>query len=263
MAERLLQKGQGRLVHRQRTGDGREEEHEEPDGADQRPGCAHLRKHHRQRVEARGRTSRWRLPRSCRTGRGTRTTAVSVIRPPKPTSNTSFVADAVRRRQHDVVLLAQVRGVVDDHAEADREREEDLPGRGQPGLEAAERARSRRVPHVAEPVAARSGRASSGRACRASTRGSARSGRRPPSRASPSCRTLRCPSTARGRRATGSARRRGTRPPASRRRRVEQRAVARQARHVADRSRADAADWLAKSAPARVTSRLPVRKLQK
>ena len=53
--------------------------------------------------------------------------------------------------QHHVVLLLHVGRVVDDHAEADGEAEEDLPRGGEPRLRVRER-REVRVPHVAEPV---------------------------------------------------------------------------------------------------------------
>jgi hypothetical protein len=77
--------------------------------------------------------------------------AVRVMRPPKPTSKSSLVAEAVRPLRHDVVLLLQVGGVVDDDAEADREGEEDLAGGGEPGLRVRQRLEVR-IPHVAEAV---------------------------------------------------------------------------------------------------------------
>ena len=63
--------------------------------------------------------------------------AVIVMSPPKPTSKSSLVELAVKPGERDVVLLLQIRGVVQDHAEPDRQTEENLPGRGQPGFEIA------------------------------------------------------------------------------------------------------------------------------
>ena len=44
--ERLLQERDCRLIHRERTGDGREKEQEEPDRADGRSECTHLSEDH-------------------------------------------------------------------------------------------------------------------------------------------------------------------------------------------------------------------------
>ncbi len=92
----LLEEGERRLVHRDRAGDRGQEEHEEPGRADEVAEAAHVGEDHRQGGEAEAEGAGLHRRRSVPERPRKTNEAVSVIMPPKPTSKSSLVAEAVR-----------------------------------------------------------------------------------------------------------------------------------------------------------------------